>query len=218
MDITWYGLSCFRIREGGVTVVCDPYDRTVGLQLPKLRADILTISHDQPGHNSADRVAGEPKVIRGPGEYEVKNVFVTGATTYHRRRNDAAPERNVMFFFEFGELTVGHLGDLGEIPTQSEIEELNVGEVDVLFVPVGGGDTLDPTRAVEVIGLFEPRLVIPMHYQQPELSALWAKNLEPVDKFLRELGTSAPDPQEMLKLTKSSLPEETQVALLTMSQ
>jgi L-ascorbate metabolism protein UlaG (beta-lactamase superfamily) len=85
-------------------------------------------------------------------------------------------------------------------------------------VPVGGGDTLDPTRAVEVIGLFEPRLVIPMHYQQPELSALWAKTLEPVDKFLRELGVSAPEPQEVLKVTKSSLPEETQVALLTLSQ
>jgi L-ascorbate metabolism protein UlaG (beta-lactamase superfamily) len=218
MDITWYGLSCFRIREGGVTVLCDPYDRTVGLQLPKVRADILTISHDRPGHNSADRVTGEPKVIRGPGEYELKNVFITGATTYHRRRKDATPERNVIFFFEFGDLTVGHLGDLGEIPTQAEIEELNVGEVDVLFVPVGGGDTLDPTRAVEVIGLFEPRLVIPMHYQQPELSALWATSLEPVDKFLRELGASAPEPQEMLKLTKSSLPEETQVALLTLSQ
>lgn len=218
MDITWYGLSCFRIREGGVSILCDPYDRTVGLQLPKVRADILTISHDRPGHNSAERVGGEPKVIRGPGEYEIKNVFITGATTYHRRRKDAAPERNVMFFFEFGDLTVGHLGDLGEIPTQSEIEELNVGEVDVLMVPVGGGDTLDPTRAVEVIGLFEPRLVIPMHFQQPELSALWATNLEPVDKFLRELGTSAPEAQEMLKLTKSALPEETQVALLTLSQ
>lgn len=218
MDITWYGLSCFRIREAGVTVICDPYDRTVGLQLPKVRADILTISHDRPGHNSAERVGGEPKVIRGPGEYELKNVFITGATTYHRRRKEDAPERNVMFFFEFGDLTVGHLGDLGEIPTQSEIEELNLGEVDVLFVPVGGGDTLDPTRAVEVIGLFEPRLVVPMHYQQPELSALWANNLEPVDKFLRELGTTAPEAQEMLKLTKSSLPEETQVALLTMSQ
>lgn len=218
MDITWYGLSCFRIREAGATVVCDPYDRTVGLQLPKVRADILTISHDQPGHNSADRVAGEPKIIRGPGEYEIKNVFITGAMTYHRRRKDVGLERNVMFFFEFGDLTVGHLGDLGEIPTQSEIEELNLGEVDVLLVPVGGGDTLDPTRAVEVIGLFEPRLVIPMHYQQPELTALWASNMEPVDKFLRELGTSAPEPQEMLKFTKSSLPEETQVALLTMSQ
>jgi L-ascorbate metabolism protein UlaG (beta-lactamase superfamily) len=218
MDITWYGLSCFRIREGGVSILCDPYDRTVGLQLPKVRADILTISHDKPGHNSAERVSGEPKVIRGPGEYEIKNVFITGATTYHRRRKETTPERNVIFFFEFGDLTVGHLGDLGEIPTQSEIEELNVGEVDVLFVPVGGGDTLDPTRAVEVIGLFEPRLVIPMHFQQPELSALWASTLEPVDKFLRELGASAPEPQEMLKLTKSGLPEETQVALLTLSQ
>lgn len=218
MDITWYGLSCFRIREAGATIICDPYDRTVGLQLPKVRADILTISHDRPGHNSADRVGGEPKVLRGPGEYELRNVFITGAATYHRRRKDVAPERNVMFFFEFGDLTVGHLGDLGEVPTQSEIEELNLGEVDVLIVPVGGGDTLDPTRAVDVIGLFEPRLVIPMHYQQPELSALWASSLEPVDKFLRELGVSAPEPQEILKITKSSLPEETQVALLTMSQ
>ena len=222
MDITWYGLSCFRIREGGVTILCDPYDRTVGLQLPKIRADIVTISHDRPGHNSIERAAGEPKVVRGPGEYEIKNVFITGATTYHRLRKDeskeSAPERNVMFFFEFGDLTVGHLGDLGEIPTQSEIEELNVGEVDVLLVPVGGGDTLDPTRAVEVIGLFEPRLVVPMHYQQPEISALWGTTLEPVDKFLRELGVSAPDPQEMLKFTKSSLPEETQVALLKVSQ
>jgi L-ascorbate metabolism protein UlaG (beta-lactamase superfamily) len=218
MDITWYGLSCFRIREGGITVVCDPYDRTLGLQLPKLRADIVTLSHEQPGHNSVDRVAGEPKVLRGPGEYEIKNVFITGATTFHRRHKDAPPERNVIYFFDFGDLTVGHLGDLGEIPTQAEIEELNLGEIDVLMVPVGGVNTLDPTRAVEVIGMFEPRLVIPMHYQQPELSALWASNLEPVDKFLRELGTTAPEPQEMVKFTKSSLPDETQVALLSMSQ
>ncbi len=214
MDITWYGLSCFRIREGGVTVVCDPYDKTVGLQLPKVRADIVTISHERPGHSAADRVAGEPKVLRGPGEYEIKGVFVTGATTYHRHLQTGPLERNVIFFLEFGELTVGHLGDVGEIPTQAEIEELNVGEVDVLIVPVGGGGTLDPTRAVEVIGMFEPRLVIPMHYAQSELSADWAAGLEPVDRFLRELGVSAPEPQEMLKLTKSSLPDQTQVVLL----
>jgi L-ascorbate metabolism protein UlaG (beta-lactamase superfamily) len=214
MEITWYGLSCFRIREGSVTVVCDPYDKTVGLQLPKVRADIVTISHERSGHNAADRVAGEPKILRGPGEYEVKNVFVTGATTYHRHAKDEMLERNVIFFFEFGDLTVGHLGDLGQIPTQSEIEELNVGEVDVLIVPVGGGETLDPTRAVEVIGMFEPRLVVPMHYAQPELTGDWAAELEPVERFLRELGVSAPEPQEMLKVTKSGLPEETQVVLL----
>lgn len=218
MDITWYGLSCFRIREAGVTVICDPYERTVGLQLPKLRADIVTISHDQPGHNNASAVVGDPKILRGPGEYEIKNVFITGASTLHRRQKDLPPERNVIFFLEFGDLTVGHLGDLGEIPTQTEIEELNIGEVDVLFVPVGGGATMDPTRAVEVIGMFEPRIVVPMHYQQSQLSALWASNLEPVDKFLRELGVSTPEPQELLKVTKSSLSDEPQVAILTCVQ
>lgn len=214
MDITWYGLSCFRLREGGSVVLCDPYDRSVGLTLPKVRADIVTVSHDRPGHNAIDRVQGDPKVLRGPGEYEVKNIFVTGATTYHRKATRAASERNVIFFFDFGDLTVGHLGDIGELPTQAEIEELNIGDVDVLLVPVGGGETLDPTRAVEVIGLFEPKVVIPMHYRQGGLSDDLAGGLEPVDKFLKEFGAAAPDAQEMYKASRSSLPEETQVVLL----
>lgn len=217
MDITWYGLSCFRIREGGVTLVCDPYDKAVGLSLPKLRADIVTISHDRPGHNAADRVTGDPKVLRGPGEYEVKNIFTTGLATYHRKQKGELAERNVAFFFEFGDLTVGHLGDIGEVPSQSEIEELNIGEVDILLVPVGGGDTLDPTRAVEIVGMFEPKLVIPMHYRQGGLVESIAERLESVDKFLKELGAAVPEPVEMLKATKNSLPEETQVVILTAS-
>jgi L-ascorbate metabolism protein UlaG (beta-lactamase superfamily) len=80
-------------------------------------------------------------------------------------------------------------------------------------VPVGGGATLDPTRAVEVIGLFEPKIVIPMHYQQTELKAHWAAQLEPVDRFLRELGLTAPEPQETLRITKTGLPDEPQVIL-----
>ncbi len=218
MDITWYGLACFRIREAGVTVVCDPYEKSIGLTLPKLRADLVTVSHDVPGHSAAERVAGEAKVLRGPGEYEVHNVFVSGLATYHRKRPGEAFERTIAYFFEFGDLTVGHLGDMGEVPLQSEIEALNVGEVDVLMVPVGGGDTLDPARAVEVIGLLEPRIVIPMHYQHPGLEPRLAQQLEPVEKFLKEFGVSAPEPQEMLKLSKNSLPEETQVVLLKISQ
>ncbi len=217
MDITWYGLSCFRIREGGVTVVCDPFDNTVGKLLPRIRADIVTISHDRPGHSSIERLTGEPKVLSGPGEYEVSNVFITGLTTYHRKESDKADERNVIYFLDFDGLTVGHLGDLGEVPSQSEIEELNLGELDILLVPVGGGSILDPTRAVEVIGMFEPKLVIPMHYQQDEFDAPWTKELEPVDNFLRALGTAAPEPQPMLKVAKSSLPEETEVVILASS-
>lgn len=217
MDITWYGLSCFRIRESGITLICDPYDKAVGLSLPKLRADIVTVSHDRPGHNAAERVTGEPKVLRGPGEYEVKNVFTTGLATYHRKHKSELAERNVAFFYEFGDLTVGHLGDIGEVPSQTEIEELNIGEVDVLLVPVGGGDTLDPTRAVEIVGMFEPKLVIPMHYRHPGLAESIAERLEPVDKFLKELGVAAPEPVEMVKIAKSNLPEETQVVLLKLS-
>lgn len=214
MDITWYGLSCFRIREGGVTIICDPYDKSVGPTLPKARADIVTVSHDRAGHNAVDRVIGEPKVLTGPGEYEVKNVFITGLTTYHRRNETHTPERNVAFFFEFGGLTIGHMGDIGEVPAQSEIEELNIGEVDVLMVPVGGGATLDPARAVELVGLLEPRLVIPMHYLHDGLSGELTERLENVDKFLKEFGSTTIEPVEILKISKSSLPEETQVVLL----
>ena len=214
MDITWYGLSCFRIREGGVTIVCDPYDKSVSAAAPKLRADIVTISHQRPGHGAVERVAGDVKVLSGPGEYEVKNVFVSALATYHRNLKETPLERNIAFFFEFGDLTVGHLGDIGEIPAQSEIEELNVGEVDILLIPVGGGETLDPARAVEMIGLLEPRIVIPMHYQHPDLAPALADTLEPVEKFLKEFGVSVPEPLEMLKVSKSSLPEETQVVLL----
>jgi L-ascorbate metabolism protein UlaG (beta-lactamase superfamily) len=217
MDINWYGLACFRIREGGVTIICDPFDKSVGLLLPKVRADIVTISHDRPGHNAADRITGDSKVLSGPGEYELKNTFITGLTTYHRKPKQGAPERNIAFFFEFGDLTVGHLGDLGEPPTQAEIEQLNIGEVDVLMVPVGGGDVLDPTRAVEVVGMLEPKIVIPMHYRHEGLGGELANMLEPIEKFLKELGVSAPDPQDSLRISKSSLPEETQVMLLNLT-
>jgi len=213
MDITWYGLSCFRIKERGGTVVCDPYNKSVGLSLPKLTSDVVTSSHPQPGHNNVDAVGGEPKVLSGPGEYEVNNIFVIGSHTHHRQVEGTA-ERNVVYFFEMGNLTVGHLGDLGQVPKQSVVDEWNVGELDILMVPVGGGDVLDPTQAVELIGMLEPKLVIPMHYQQPELKGAWASSLEPVDKFLKEWGISVPESENMLKISKSGLPEEPQVVLL----
>ena len=184
------------------------------LRCQRCALDIVTLSHDQAGHNAADRITGEPKVLSGPGEYEVKNVFVTGLTTYHRRHSGQLSERNIAYFFEFGGITVGHLGDIGEVPTQSEIEELNIGEVDILMIPVGGGDILDPTKAVELIGMFEPRLVIPMHFRHDGLEPSLAERLEPVERFLKEFGSTTPEPVETLKVSKSSLPEETQAVLL----
>ncbi len=213
MEITWYGLSCFRLREQGVTVVCDPYDKKVtGLALPRLRADIVTISHDRPGHNYVKAIAGAPKILSGPGEYEIKNVLITGLTTYHDRSNGNPPERNIAFFFDFETFTVGHLGDLGEIPSQSQVEDLT--EVDVLLVPVGGDRTLDSSKVTEVISLLEPKIVIPMHYHHEKLSPQLAEKMEPVEKLLKELGVTEPERTSVLKISRSNLPDETKVILL----
>lgn len=213
MEITWYGLSCFRLRERGTTVICDPYDKkATGLSMPRIKADIVTVSHDRPGHNAVAAVTGEPKVFAGPGDYEVGGVLISGLTTYHKAAGGQAAERNVAYFFDFDGFTVGHLGDLGQIPQQRQVEDL--GEIDVLLVPVSGHNTLDASRMTEVISLLEPRIVIPMHYLHAGLGSVIGETLEPVDRFLKELGVGEPETLSSLKVTKGQLPEETQVILL----
>ncbi|MBX3053656.1 MAG: MBL fold metallo-hydrolase [Caldilineaceae bacterium] len=213
MEITWYGLSCFRLREKGTTVICDPFDKkATGLSMPRVKADIVTISHDRPGHNAVSAVTGEPKVFSGPGDYEVGGVLISGLTTFHKADAGEIPERNVVYFFDFDGFTVGHLGDLGQIPQQRQVEEL--GEIDVLLVPVSGHNTLDASHMTEVISMLEPRIVIPMHYLHAGLGNAIGETLEPVDRFLKELGVGEPEVTSSLKVTKGQLPEETQVILL----
>jgi len=212
VEITWYGHACFRLRERDVTIVTDPYDSSIGYKLPRIRADIVTISHDVPDHNHAQGVRGNPKVLNGPGEYEIKGVFITGIPTLYGRKRGTPKERNVVFVFEFQELTVCHLGDLAHVLTQSQIEALS--DIDVLLIPVGGGEILDAGQAAEVISLLEPRLVIPMSYRTKETTL----KLAPVSSFLKTMGRSRPPVQDVLKVTRSKLPEETQVVLLQCKQ
>ena len=208
MDITWYGHSCFRLGERGMVVVTDPFGDEMGYSRPRIRADVVTISHEHPGHNNRVGFRGGPRFFDGPGEYEVKGVFITGVATYHDGRRGAVRGRNTVFVFEFDGVTVCHLGDLGHVPTQSQLEALS--DVDVLLIPVGGLHTLSVPRAAEVISLIEPRLVIPMHYKTPVEKA----RLQKVDKFLKEMGLAPTPPRPELRVTKSSLPEGTQVVLL----
>jgi len=165
MDITWYGHSCFRLSDRGVVIVTDPPSDELGYQRPRIRANVVTISHEHPGHNNRIGFRGGPRFFDGPGEYEVGGVFITGIATYHDGRRGASRGRNTVFVFDFGGLTVCHLGDLGHVLSQSQAEALS--EVDVLLIPVGGLHTLDATKAAEVISLVEPRIVIPMHYKTP---------------------------------------------------
>ena len=212
MEIVWHGLSCFRMKERGLaTVVTDPYDPALGLPALKLTADVVTISHDVPGHNNFGGVKGERLRVTGPGEYEVGGVFITGISMAAKgqRKNGRAP--NTLYVFEFEGLTVAHLGDLAYVPTQAQIEDL--GPVDVALVPVGGGEGLTPAEAAEVISLIEPSLVVPMQFKTGGEKI----KLGQVAGFLSEMGVGKQDPQERLTVTKSGLSDQTQVVVLQRS-
>jgi L-ascorbate metabolism protein UlaG (beta-lactamase superfamily) len=210
VEITWLGHSCFRLRDRMATVVTDPYSRDLGLMLPRVRADIVTLSHDADDHNYVKGIKGEFRVLTGPGEYEVSSVFVTGLELRGKAKKDApAASRNTVFLFEFDDLTVCHLGDLNIVPTQAQVEEA-LGAVDVLLIPVGGEESLNASQASEVVSLLEPHIVIPMHYHVPDITL----NLDPVSKFLKEMGLDKVQPQESLKVSRSGLPDETQIVLL----
>ncbi len=212
MEITWYGHSCFRLTERGMaTVVVDPFDsKSIGYSPLKLKADIVAVSHDAPGHSFAEAVKGTSHVITGPGEFEIGGVFITGVQTDGAGSGKKAKDqvRNTLYVFDYEGLTVAHLGDLNQVPNQAEVEAL--GTVNVALVPVGGGGGLNAAKAAEVISLIEPNIVIPMHYATPDVKV----TLDSLNKFMKEMGLSKQEAQPSLKVTRSGLPEETHVVVL----
>lgn len=207
MDITWYGHSCFRITERNkISVVTDPYADSIGLPALKLKADVVTVSHQEPGHNHVGAVKGSSRVVYGPGEYEIGGVFITGLAL-HFVEDDTA-RTNIAYLLEYDNLTVLHLGDLAHVPDQSTIEALGV--VNVLLLPVGGGNGLRAAQAAEVVALIEPHFVVPMHYALPGLKF----ELDPVDKFLKAMGVGKPQEADSLRVTAADLPDQSQVIVL----
>ncbi len=206
MELTWYGMSCFRLTERGfATVVTDPYSDDLGLSPLKLKADIVTISHDAAGHSYLQAVKGAEHTLSGPGEYEIGNVFIIAIAT---ELGDAA-KQNVLYLFDYDGLTIAHLGDMHKVPTQAQIEALE--QVNILLVPVGGGKGLNAAQAAEIVAMLEPNIVIPMHYQVEGMQL----ELDGVERFLKEMGVTETPVENSLKVSSSNLPEETQVVLLT---
>ena len=208
MEIVWLGHSCFRIRGKEATIVTDPFDKTLGYPMRKPNASIVTVSHNHPQHSFVDGVAGSPRVVSRPGEYDIANVFINGIATFHDKEKGAQRGKNTVFFMEIDEVKVCHLGDLGHVPTSEQVEQMS--GTDILLVPVGGVSTLDAATAAETIGLLEPRLVIPMHYKTEVVKM----ELEPLEHFIKQMGLKEVITQPKLSVTKSTLPPEIKVLLL----
>src|SRR5512133_2880665 len=199
MELVWYGHSCFRLAERGLaTVITDPYDhRQVGYEALNLKGDIVTVSHASPGHDNVQAVKGDPRLITGPGEYEMGGVFITGVQTNGHGKKETEGPRNTLYVFDYNGLTVAHLGDMDRVPSQAEVEAL--GSVNVALVPVGGGGSLTAAKAAEVISLLEPNIVVPMHYATPAATAL----LDSLNKFLKEMGLADVEKVPSLKITNA---------------
>ena len=208
MDISWLGHSCFRIRGSHVVVITDPYPPDLGYSLGKPTARIVTVSHQHPGHSYVKGIGGGPRLVVRPGEYEINGVLIIGIVTFHDADKGEKRGKNTVYLIEVDEVSICHLGDLGHVLTAQQVEE--IGNVDVLLLPVGGVSTINASMAAEVVRQLEPKVVVPMHYKTSALS----RDLEPVEGFLQEVGVKQVEPQAKLSLTKSSLPLSTQVFLL----
>jgi L-ascorbate metabolism protein UlaG (beta-lactamase superfamily) len=217
MELTWYGRTCIRLRGRDAVVVLDPYQAEVGPTGRGITGEIVTFSHpdDRPlpkakGRRSRDGATVLPSslddafVLDGPGEYEVKDVLVTGVRTY---RDDAKGEergKQTAFVVELDQMHTIHLGEIGHLLTEEKLGD--IGPIDIACVPVGG--SLSPQRAAELIAQLDPKIVVPMPLDDES-----SETREALAKFFHEMG-SEPTIQQKLSVTISQLPAETTTVLL----
>lgn len=203
MTINWYGQSCFKVSSQGghLTLIIDPFDKSIGLTPPRGAADIVLVSHAHHDHDNIKAVAGEPFVISGPGEYEIKGVSVNGIASYHDDKEGAERGTNTIYLIEMDNLKLCHLGDFGqEKLSDNQLEA--IGEIDVLMIPVGGKYTIGASAAAKMAKQIEPRLIIPMHYKIPGLTVDGLAGAEP---FLKELGVEKKTAVDKLTLKEKDL-------------
>ncbi len=194
MYIYWYGQSSFKLQGKEAMILLDPYSsRIAGLRGPNFKADLIILNNST-AKSQAKKDIKEGFIIDGPGEYESKGVFVLGIQT---------KDNHLIYQIELEDIKIGYLGEINQNLTDSEIERID--NVDVLIVPVGGKkNTLSSETAAEIIREIEPKIVIPSCYQVPGLKV----QLDPVEKFLKEMGVKKMDAEDKIRLTKKELPED----------
>lgn len=212
MEITYLGHSSFRIKGKDVYLVTDPFAHPdLGFKFPKVEADIVTVSHDHRDHNAVNEIGGNPFIISGPGEYEVKGVSVFGISSFHDAKLGKERGPNTIYVIEMDGLRICHLGDLGEALSDKQLEEIN--GVDVLMVPIGGIWTLNPEQTLSIVSAIEPSIVLPMHFKVPGMAGEMTK-LAALQDFLKLTDQANVVPVPKLVVSKDKLPEEKQFVIL----
>jgi len=206
MNIVWYGQSCFKIQSKDLILITDPFDKKIGLRPPFGSADIVTISHDHYDHNNFQVIKNNPFIIDSAGEYEIKKVIIKGINSYHDNQEGKERGQNTIYIIEMENIRICHLGDFGQNALiNGQLEK--IGQIDILFIPVGGVFTIDWKSASAIISQIEPRIIIPMHYKIPGVKGELLK-LDTIDKFCEERGASSKDAVNKFSIKKKDLPQE----------
>jgi len=180
----------------------DPFSKEIGLKSPKIKDDIVLVSHDHDDHNNVDEINPEAFLINTPGEYEKKGIAIRGISSYHDKTEGKERGLNTIYVIKAEDVTICHLGDLGqEKLDEKQVDE--IGDIDILLVPVGGNYTINGKEAVGVIGQIEPKIIIPMHSKIKDLKV----EIEGLEKFVKELGLT-PEKVDKYKISKKLLPLE----------
>lgn len=208
-EIRWHGHNCFRIRAKEATVIVDPVHRATGYAMGKQNADIVVLTNSQPGSRNLTAIRPEFQTVEGPGEYEIHDVFITGIRTYHDSDSGKSLGYNTCYVIELEGLTIGHLGSLGHALSPDHVEALSA--VDILMVPVGGGNVLPFEKAVDVVTELSPKVLIPMRYATP----IGDKNLGELQPFCKQLGVDIPEAEDKLVIRHSDLTESMRLVVLT---
>jgi L-ascorbate metabolism protein UlaG (beta-lactamase superfamily) len=200
LKIKWVGHSCFLMTsDKGVKVITDPFDEKVGYPLPDEEADIVTVSHNHYDHNNVNALKGDFTLFESSGKHSVKGVDIVGISTFHDDAGGAKRGSNIVFIFNIDGIKICHLGDLGHMPNQKQLEL--IGAIDVLLIPVGGIYTLDYNQAAKVMNIIKPVVTIPMHYKTDVLSF----KLDGVDRFLSHTSQDGRVGKQEIELKKESL-------------
>jgi L-ascorbate metabolism protein UlaG (beta-lactamase superfamily) len=196
--------------ENGIKILMDPYINMLGYKLPEIEADIVVTSHEHKDHNNIAAVKGEFVRINGLGAFSEHGIEIKGVDTFHDKFSGDKKGRNTIYNFKVDDINVCHCGDLGHILDEKQVEE--IGKVDVLLIPVGGGYTIDAIDAVEVVKQLKPTVIIPMHYRTKALGPAGLAFAK-VDKFIDASGLKSKNYAE-LELSKENIENYEGIAVL----
>ena len=211
MKIKWLGHASFLMTsEGGLKLITDPYSVGSGIDYGRIdeMADIVTVSHKHSDHSYVATVKGKPEVVDEPGVRKVKGVDFKGIASYHDEARGGQRGANIIFSFTLDGVKICHLGDLGHQLETSQVAE--IGEVDVLLIPVGGFFTIDAKGANKICEKLNPRVIIPMHYK----TAKCGYPIAGVEDFLKDRKNVRRVDLAEIEFKKDQLPSVTETVVL----